>query len=84
MTGAKDFLAFLLSEDGVTVASTAISQPVCYTSDKEIQMTSFGNDIAAAVKDSEKLYCFSENDVFKTGACSLFKSQPSPFYAMVG
>lgn len=84
VTGAKDFLAFLLSEDGVTVASTAISQPVCYTSDKEIQMTSFGNDIAAAVKDSEKLYCFSENDVFKTGACSLFKSQPSPFYAMVG
>ena len=82
IAGAKDFLSFLMSEEGVAVASEAISQPVCYTSDKTIQMTRFGNDIAAAVGASEKLYRFSENDVFKTGACTLFQSQTNPFSAM--
>lgn len=82
VAGAKDFLSYLMSEEGVAVASKAISQPVCYTSDKTIEMTRFGNDIAAAVNASEKLYRFSENDVFKTGACTLFQSQTNPFTAM--
>lgn len=82
VAGAKDFLSFIMSEEGVAAASEAISQPVCYTSDKTIEMTRFGNDIAAAVNSSEKLYRFSENDVFKTGACTLFQSQTNPFSAM--
>lgn len=82
VAGAKDFLSFIMSEEGVAVASAAISQPVCYSSNKEIQMTRFGSDIASAVNASEKLYRFSENDVFKTGACTLFQSQTNPFSAM--
>ena len=80
--GAKDFLAYLMSEKGVAIASQTISQPVCFTTDRETNFTAFGEDIRTAVTNSEKLYRFSENDVFKTGACTLFQSQTNPFVAI--
>ena len=79
--GAKDFLKFLLSEEGVAVASEVISQPFCFSTDKEIQFSQFGKEIRNSLSRAEIFYKYSDNAVYSPGALTIFKS-PNPFSKM--
>lgn len=80
--GAKDFLAFCMSEKGIAAAERKLNMPLAYTTDEQVEYTSFGQEIAAAVEADEKLYVFSSGDVYKTGALTLFLQNTSPFLQM--
>lgn len=80
--GAKDFLAFCMSEKGVAAAERVLSIPLSYTTSEKIEYTGFGKEVKNAVENSKKVYVFSSNDVYKTGAVNLFKQTPNPFLKM--
>lgn len=80
--GAKDFLAFCMSEKGVAAAERVLNIPLSYTTNESVEYTNFGKEVKAAVENSKKLYIFSENNVYKTGALNLFKQTPNPFLKM--
>ena len=81
VAGAKDFVKFLLSEEGVAVASETLSQPLCFSTDKQVEFTRFGEEIRNSLSNAEIFYKYSDNDVFSTGALTIFKS-PNPFSKM--
>lgn len=77
--GAKDFLAFCMSEKGIAAAERVLSIPLSYTTSETIEYTEFGKEVKNVVENSEKVYVFSNTDVYKTGAVGLFKQDLSPF-----
>ena len=80
--GAKDFLAFLLSEEGIAVASKELNQVMAYTTEKPIELNEFGKDIESMIEASDCFYKFSTTDIYSTGALNLFMLETSPFYSM--
>ena len=82
VSGAKDFLAFVLSEKGVATAEKTLQFPMVYTTDEEIEFSAFGQEIVDLAKSSKLIYRFAKTDVFRTGALELFIAGTSPFITM--
>ena len=80
--GAKDFLAFCMSEKGVAAAEKVLNMPLAFSTDEKIAFSSFGEEIRDVVEKSKKLYIYSTNDVYRTGALSLFKQDTNPLLQM--
>jgi len=77
--GAKDFLAFAMSEKGLAAASKKLNQPLAYEIEQEVQLSRFGQEIKSVVDSSEKVYNYSDTEVGKTGALNMFLLDVSPF-----
>ena len=71
-----------MSEKGLAAASRKLSMPLAFTTDETVEFTEFGKEIEKAVAENKKLYYFSENEVYKTGALRLFIQNTSPFLKM--
>ena len=82
VSGAKDFLAFVLSEKGVATAEKTLQFPMVYTTNEEIEFSAFGQEIVDLAKSSNLIYRFAKTDVFRTGALELFIMGTSPFITM--
>ena len=80
--GAKDFLAFCMSEKGVAAAEKVLNMPLAFSTDEKIAFSSFGEEIRDVVEKSKKLYIYSTNDVYRTGALALFKQDTNPLLKM--
>lgn len=80
--GAKDFLAFAMSEKGLVAASKKLNQPLAFKTEQDVEFSTFGKEINAVVESSEKIYRYSDTDVGKTGALNLFLSDVSPFMSI--
>ena len=80
--GAKDFLAFAMSDKGIAAAERVLNQPLAYTGSTEVEFSRFGQEIDAVISNSEKFYTYSDTDVGKTGALDLFMMDSSPFTLM--
>ncbi len=78
VSGAKDFLAFVLSEKGVAAASRRLGFPMVYSTDQQVTLSSFGQEIVAVSQKANLAYVYSQNDVYRTGALELFLSEPKP------
>ena len=76
--GAKDFLTFVLSEKGVAASSKKLGFPMIYSTDEDVALSSFGQEIAAVSEKANLAYVYSQNDVYRTGALELFLSEPKP------
>ena len=82
VSGAKDFLAFVLSEKGVAVSEKALQFPMVYSTNEEVEFNSFGTEIMNLAAKSNLVYRFAKTDVFRTGALELFIAGTSPFITM--
>lgn len=82
VSGAKDFLAFVLSEKGVAVSEKALQFPMVYSTNEEVEFNSFGTEIMNLAAKSNLVYRFAKTDVFRTGALELFVAGTSPFISM--
>jgi len=82
VSGAKDFLAFVLSEKGVAVAEKALNFPMVYSTDEEVEFDAFGTEIMNLAEKSNLVYRFAKTDVYRTGALELFVAGTSPFISM--
>ena len=82
VSGAKDFLAFVLSEKGVAVSEKALQFPMVYSTNEEVEFNSFGTEIMNLAAKSNLVYRFAKTDVFRTGALELFDAGTSPFISM--
>ena len=82
VAGAKDFLAFVLSEKGVAIAERALQFPMVYSTDETVEFDSFGQEITNLAKSSNLAYRFAKTEVFRTGALELFLNGTSPFITM--
>jgi ABC-type glycerol-3-phosphate transport system substrate-binding protein len=80
--GAKDFLAFCMSEEGIAAAERKLSMPLAYTTDEKVEFTSFGKEIQTVVDNSKKLYVYSTSNIYKTGALTFFLQTTNPFIQM--
>lgn len=78
VSGAKDFLTFVLSEKGVAAASKRLGFPMIYSTDQQVTLSSFGQEIVAVSQKANLAYVYSQNDVYRTGALELFLSEPKP------
>ena len=56
--------------------------PLAFSTDEEVAFSSFGEEIRDVVEKSKKLYIYSTNDVYRTGALSLFKQDTNPLLKM--
>ena len=77
--GAKDFLAFAMSDKGLAAASKKLNQPLAFKNEQEVELGRFGQEIMTVINNSEKIYRYSDTDVGKTGALDLFMLDVSPF-----
>ena len=82
VAGAKDFLAFLMSEKCVAKVAKTLNQPLLFSTDQNVAYSAFGQDVANAVQTPQKLYAYSDADVFSSGALWLFRNTTNPFSAM--
>ena len=82
VAGALDFLTFMVSEQGVAVFQRSISQQCVFTTDTEVELTPFGQDIDEAAESAVKVYKFSDTDLYNCGALRLFEQQQNPFLGM--
>ena len=80
--GAKDFLAFVLSEKGIAAMQRALSQQCVFTSETAVDLTDFGEDIRNVAENAVKVYSYSSNDVYNSGALHLFIQTTNPFLNM--
>ena len=80
--GAKDFLAYCMSEKGIAAAEKILNMPLAFSTDEQIAFSSFGEEIRNVVGNSKKLYIYSTNDVYRTGALFLFKQDTNPLLKM--
>lgn len=82
--GAKDFLAFCLSEQGVAIAEEQLSHPMAYKTaeDREVTVSQFGKEIREAINKSNTFYKYNNTPVYRTGALSLWLQTTSPFITM--
>lgn len=80
--GAKDFLAFTMSERGIAAAKKSLNQPLAFTTDINVEMSRFGQEIQTVIDNSEKVYRISNTDVGRTGALDLFAMDTDPFMMM--
>ncbi len=77
--GAKDFLAFVLSEKGVAAAEKRLGFPMIYNTDEKVELSTFGQEIVNVSGKANLAYVYSQNDVYRTGALELFLAEPKPF-----
>ncbi len=84
VSGAKDFLAFVLSEKGVAAAEKALQFPMVYSTSEKVEFNSFGKEIVALTEKSNLIYRFAKSDVFRTKALEIFTCEgvASPFIRM--
>lgn len=77
--GAKDFLAYVLSEKGVAAAERRLGFPMIYSTNENVTLSSFGNEISEVSEKANMAYVYSKNEVYRTGALELFLAEPNPF-----
>lgn len=82
--GAKDFLAFCLSERGVAIAEEQLSHPMAYKAAEgaDVQVSAFGKEIRKAINESTTFYKYNNTPIYRTGALSLWIQPTSPFISM--
>lgn len=80
--GAKDFLAFMISEQGVAVLQRSLSLQSVFTTGTEVELTGFGKEIKDVTDNAVKVFNFSDSDLYNCGAVRLFEQTTNPFLNM--
>lgn len=80
--GAKDFITFMISEQGVAVLQRSLSQQCIFTTDTAVELTDFGKEIKEATENAVKVFKFSDSDLYNCGAMRLFEQTTNPFLNM--
>lgn len=82
VAGAKDFLTFMISEQGVAVMQRALSQQAVFTTGQSVTLMEFGQDIAEVAEKAQKVYTYANTDIYNCGALRLFEQTTNPFLNM--
>lgn len=83
VSGAKDFLAFCISEKGAAIMAKSLNQQCVYSTTQEVELSSFGKEVKNVMQNARHAYQFSStSQVFLTSGLNLFIQETNPFTKM--